>query len=150
MPKQTLAAYYGKDHDRLGEIFRTFQALKRTDFNRAKMAFSEFRTDLQKHFACEEEIIFPLIEAKTSLHSGGPTTVLRMEHQEILEILERIYQKVDRADLNSDVDEQKLLTILEKHNTQEKNFLYSLMDWGMSDEERDSVFDKMKKLAGGQ
>ena len=42
----TITVFYGQDHDRLDELFKTFQQLKRSDFVKAKEAFNEFKVGL--------------------------------------------------------------------------------------------------------
>ena len=64
---------YEQDHDRLDELFKTFQQLKRSDFPKAKEAFKEFKFGLQRHIVWEEDLLFPLWEKKTGMSEGGPT-----------------------------------------------------------------------------
>ena len=40
--QKTITAFYEEDHDRLDEVFKTFQTSKRSDFAKAKEAFKEF------------------------------------------------------------------------------------------------------------
>jgi iron-sulfur cluster repair protein YtfE (RIC family) len=42
----------------------------------------------------EENILFPLFEAKAGMRGSGPTAVMRAEHRRIGDCLEAIYQKV--------------------------------------------------------
>jgi len=37
--QSTISKFFEKDHDRLDELFKTFQQLKRSDFPKAKEAF---------------------------------------------------------------------------------------------------------------
>lgn len=60
MPEQeTISAFYEQDHDRLDELFKTFQTFKRSDFDKAKEAFQEFSVGLQRHIVWEEDLLFP-------------------------------------------------------------------------------------------
>jgi predicted XRE-type DNA-binding protein len=59
MSKQnTITAFFEHDHDRLDELFETFQQLKRSDFPKAKDAFKEFKFGLQRHIVWEEDLLF--------------------------------------------------------------------------------------------
>ena len=49
--QKTIAALYEQDHDRLDELFKTFQQLKRSDFAKAKEAFAAFKIGLQRHIS---------------------------------------------------------------------------------------------------
>ena len=41
--QSTITAFFEQDHDRLDELFKTFQQLKRSDFPKAKESFKEFK-----------------------------------------------------------------------------------------------------------
>ena len=75
--QKTIREFYEQDHDRLDELFKTFQQLKRSDFAKAKEAFKEFKFGLQRHIVWEEDLLFPLWEEKTGMSEGGPTFVMR-------------------------------------------------------------------------
>jgi iron-sulfur cluster repair protein YtfE (RIC family) len=143
MSGQTISQYYETDHDRLDELFRNFQALKRTDFARAKEYFKEFKFGLQRHIIWEEEILFPAFEQKTGLTNGGPTEVMRREHRLIGQYLENIHAKVKEGDPESDIDDQMLLNTLFLHNQKEERILYPAIDRSLDDAEHKDVFTKM-------
>jgi regulator of cell morphogenesis and NO signaling len=78
--QKTIIAFYEQDHERLDELFKTFQKLKRSDFVKGKEAFKAFKFGLQRHIVWEEDLLFPLWEKKTGMSEGGPTFVMRAEH----------------------------------------------------------------------
>jgi iron-sulfur cluster repair protein YtfE (RIC family) len=88
--EKTIIAFYEQDHERLDELFKTFQKLKRSDFVKGKEAFKEFKFGLQRHIVWEEDLLFPLWEKKTGMSEGGPTFVMRAEHRLIGQQLETI------------------------------------------------------------
>jgi regulator of cell morphogenesis and NO signaling len=110
--RKTITAFYEQDHDRLDELFKTFQKLKRSDFPKAKEAFKEFKFGLQRHIVWEEEILFPLWEKETGITEGGATSVMRTEHRQIEQQLEAIHRKVSEQNPDSDQEEQVLLALL--------------------------------------
>ncbi|MEY4704226.1 MAG: hypothetical protein RL042_422, partial [Nitrospirota bacterium] len=71
--QKTISAFFGQDHDRLDELLKAFQQLKRLDFAKAKEAFKEFKFGLQRHIVWEEDLLFPIWEEKTGMAEGGPT-----------------------------------------------------------------------------
>jgi iron-sulfur cluster repair protein YtfE (RIC family) len=142
----TITAFYEEDHDRLDELFKTFQRLKRSDFAKAKEAFKEFKVGLRRHIVWEEDLLFPLWEEKTGMSDGGPTFVMRHEHRQIGQLLESIHDKVARQDPDSDQEEQLLLNVLSSHNMKEERVLYPSIDNVISAEERDTVFQNMKTI----
>ncbi len=143
---QTVSKFFEQDHDRLDELFKTFQRLKRSDFPKAKEAFKDFKFGLQRHIVWEEDLLFPLWEEKTGMAEGGPTFVMRKEHRQIGQQLEAIHQKVAEQNPDSDQEEQALLTLLGSHNMKEERVLYPSIDEVTSREERDTVFLNMKNI----
>lgn len=143
---QTVSKFFEQDHDRLDELFKTFQRLKRSDFPKAKEAFKDFKFGLQRHIVWEEDLLFPLWEEKTGMAEGGPTFVMRKEHRQIGQQLEAIHQKVAEQNPDSDQEEEALLTLLGSHNMKEERVLYPSIDEVTSREERDTVFLNMKNI----
>ena len=144
--QKTITAYYEEDHDRLDELFKTFQTSKRSDFTKAKEAFKDFKIGLQRHIVWEEELLFPMWEEKTGMVEDGPTPVMRFEHEQIKQLLDAIHRKVENQDLNSDQEEQALLNLLGSHNRKEERALYPAIDNVTSDEERATVFSIMNTI----
>jgi regulator of cell morphogenesis and NO signaling len=144
--QKTISEFYEQDHDRLDELFKTFQKLKRSDFAKAREAFKEFKFGLQRHIVWEEDVLFPLWEEKTGMSEGGPTFVMRAEHRQIGQQLEAIHGKVADQNPGSDQEEQALLELLGSHNMKEERVLYPAIDQLTSAKERESVFQNMKSI----
>ena len=144
--QKTITEFYEQDHDRLDELFKTFQRLKRSDFAKAKEAFKEFKVSLQRHIVWEEDILFPLWEKETGITEGGATSVMRTEHRQIGQHLEAIHQKVVDQSPDSDEEEQALLNLLGSHNMKEERMLYPGIDRVTSAKAREAVFQNMKNI----
>jgi iron-sulfur cluster repair protein YtfE (RIC family) len=144
--QSAITEFYEQDHDRLDELFKTFQRLKRSDLAKAKEAFKEFKYGLQRHIVWEEEILFPLWEKETGITDGGATSVMRTEHRQIGQQLEAIHQKVAEQNPDTDQEEQALLNLLGSHNMKEERVLYPGIDRVTSTEERATVFQNMKNI----
>ena len=144
--QDTITAFYEQDHDRLDELFKTFQQLKRSDFAKAKESFQEFKVGLQRHIVWEEDILFPFWEKETGITEGGATSVMRAEHRQIEQQLEAIHGKVIDKNPNSDQEEQALLALLGSHNMKEERVLYPGIDRVTSAEVRETVFRDMKNI----
>ena len=144
--QSTITAFYEKDHDRLDELFKTFQTLKRSDFPKAKAAFKEFKIGLQRHIVWEEDLLFTLWEAKTGISEGGPTMVMRSEHRQIGQLLESIHEKVAAGNADTDQEEQWLISMLGSHNMKEERILYPSIDNVASVAEREQVFRDMETI----
>jgi regulator of cell morphogenesis and NO signaling len=144
--QNTITAFFEQDHDRLDELFKTFQQLKRSDFTKAKEAFKEFKVGLQRHILWEEDILFPFWEKETGITEGGATSVMRAEHRQIGQQLEAIHRKVMEQNPDSDQEEQALLDLLGSHNRKEERALYPAIDQVASAEERETIFQNMKNI----
>lgn len=144
MSEKSVKAYYEADHDRLDEIFKNFQQLKRSDYSKARQLFEAFKSGLQRHIIWEEEILFPLFEQKTGMLDSGPTFVMRDEHDQIKAYLEAIHEKVKRQDPDTDKEEKVLLNTLFLHNQKEEGILYPAIDRSLDDAELASVFAAMQ------
>ena len=144
--QETISAFFEQDHDRLDELFKTFQKLKRIDFAKAKEAFKAFKFGLQRHIVWEEDLLFPLWEEKTGMTEDGPTVAMRAEHRRIGQQLEAIHSKVAEQNQGSDQEEQALLDLLGSHNRKEERALYPAIDQVASAEERETVFRNMKNI----
>jgi iron-sulfur cluster repair protein YtfE (RIC family) len=144
--EKTITEFFEQDHDRLDELFKTFQQSKRSDFPKAKEAFKEFKFGLQRHIVWEEDLLFPIWEQKTGMSDSGPTPVMRNEHRQIGQQLEAIHQKVVNQSPDSDQEEQALLDLLGSHNRKEERALYPAIDKVTSAEERQAVFQNMDSI----
>ena len=144
--QKTITEFFEQDHDRLDELFKTFQQLKRSDFVKAKDAFKGFKVGLQRHIVWEEDLLFPIWEGKTGMSESGPTPVMRNEHRQIGQQLEAIHQKVADQNPDSDQEELALLDLLGSHNRKEERALYPAIDKVTSPEERETIFRSMKNI----
>jgi iron-sulfur cluster repair protein YtfE (RIC family) len=142
----SIQAAFAADHDRLDNCFHRFRELKHRDFPEAKALFTEFKFGLLRHIFLEEQLLFPLFEAKTGLYPLGPTRVMRIEHRRISAYLEAIHEKIRRDDPDSDAAEQDLLQSLSVHNQKEENILYPALDRLLSDCEKTGTFAAMNQI----
>lgn len=144
MTQENISRFFEADHDRLDGLFKNFQKNKRTNFPEARESFKNFKRGLERHIVWEEEILFPLFEAKTGITQGGPTAVMRLEHREIKETLGQIHEKVRGQNPETEAEEGRLLGVLEEHNHKEEHILYPMIDELASEEDRRRVFQKME------
>jgi len=141
---QTINEHYTEDHERLDELFFQFKKLKSSDQARAKNNFAQFKSGLEQHMVWEEEILFPSFETKFG-HVGGPTEVMRWEHQEIRKYLDAISKKLAQGDWQTEAEELGLTSVLCPHNHKEESILYPMIDQVTQAEERKEIFARMGK-----
>jgi iron-sulfur cluster repair protein YtfE (RIC family) len=135
--------FMSEDHDRLDEIFNSFQKLKVQDLEQGKKLFAEFNSGLQRHIVWEEEILFPAFEEQTGMKGAGPTAVMRIEHHQIKGFMEKIHQLLQKQDNRTGDAEEGLIRVLTSHNQKEETVLYPWIDRSISEEERKEMIAKM-------
>jgi len=142
--KRTVTEYLQTDHKRLDNIFNKFlEDVKDKNWDKASKDFREFRIGLKRHIRAEEDILFPVFEQKTGMHEGGPTAVMRMEHKEIQELLDKILSATDSKDSAQIPNTTNaLVNILTDHNMKEEHILYPESDEFLSEAERSEVVKK--------
>lgn len=145
MQTKTVAQHYGKDHQRLDDLFHRFQELKRSDPTEAVRLFAEFKAGLERHILWEEEILFPRFDARFGHLPDSPTGVMRWEHQHLRRYVARIEQNLARHDTEAELVQVAFLSLLCSHNRKEEDILYPMLDRLLGEQERDRVFAEMKK-----
>jgi hemerythrin-like domain-containing protein len=132
----TVTAYLSWDHDRLDALLESVRnRVESGEWGHARRVYSEFDRGLDRHIRLEEEILFPLFEARTA--STGPTTVMREEHQLIRGVLVALGAAVGRGDtLAFRSGLAALASLLPPHNEKEEQVLYPTTDRVLQESER--------------
>ncbi len=129
-----LAQFMTDEHRDCDDLFaRAEAAAGDGDIAAARVAFAEFEAALEQHLTMEESVLFPEFEARTGM-SGGPTAVMRMEHEQMRAVL----AQMTRALATSDLDEflgicETLNVLIQQHNMKEENMLYPMADQALAD-----------------
>lgn len=136
------------DHDRLDALEAgAFKARDVGEFDQAKAFCSAFAFGLRRHIRFEEELLFPEFEAKAGFSPAmGPTAVMRDEHREILQILERIEEAIGEKGSQVDSLRRGLHTVLGNHNLKEENIVYPGTDQALTPVERDALVARIQAL----
>ncbi len=138
-----ISRFMEADHDRLDSLFREFQGAGRSRPEEAREKFREFREGLLRHIGWEEEMLFPEFEERTGMRGAGPTAVMRMEHRQIQQFLERIQAALASGGPTGDLEEG-LLALLKGHNEKEERVLYPGMDQVLGEDGAGELVRKME------
>ena len=133
--------FMSRDHDRLDAIFTEFLAAPNA--GRARDLFTQFDTGLRAHIVWEEDLLFPPFEEKTGMKDSGPTAVMRMEHQQIKQLLQTIGEAVGERHPAEAVS--ALIEVLTEHNQKEEHILYPWLDQSLSAGEASAVLDQIRR-----
>jgi len=148
-PTDSAMEYLQTDHRRLDGLMDRCRSLAREgDMKGASPVFEEFREGLVRHIKIEEGLLFPEFEKATGLaKEGGPTGVMRHEHEEILRLLGLIRELFGSADPSSTEFESlrsALVALLHEHNMKEERILYPMTDRMVPPDQLRDLVNKMR------
>ncbi len=121
-------AFFTADHHTCDELWsKVEQAVDEGKQDEARALWQEFEKSIRRHFAMEEEQLFPAIEDAMNMHGGGPTEVMRMEHRQMRAVLDQMAESVAAGDLQGMADHgDTLLMLTQQHNVKEEGILYPM------------------------
>ena len=117
------------DHRDCDDAFVTFENLiPQQDWPQLKRAWDAFAAHLNRHFDMEEQALFPEFESATGL-TGGPTQVMRSEHQQMRGLVGEIEYAIENQDTGQCQDvAETLMLMMQQHNMKEEQMLYPMAD----------------------
>ena len=113
------------------------ESAQRGDWAAAARSFKRFHGQMKAHFDAEESVLFPAFEEASGM-SGGPTEMMRYEHEQMRNLLAQL----EAACAAHDGDAyggaaETLLMLMQQHNMKEENILYPMCDQALgADAER--------------
>jgi iron-sulfur cluster repair protein YtfE (RIC family) len=127
--------YLGRHHADCDSIFlRAGQAVSSGSWAEATHCTDHVLQQMERHIRAEEELLFPAFEDATGM-TGGPTAVMRMEHEEIKAIFAALREAMaaqDAAGYTAHLAE--LFALIEQHNHKEERILYPMLDRILGDQ----------------
>jgi len=131
----TIRSFMTDDHRRCDDFFaEAEQAIGKKNIAAARAAFEHFQSSVLAHFECEEKTLFLTFEAKTGM-TMGPTQVMRMEHQQMRDLLDDARNAIESGDMDDYLGlAETLLIMMQQHNMKEENILYPMCDQHLSAE----------------
>ncbi|TFW01805.1 hemerythrin domain-containing protein [Oxalobacteraceae bacterium OM1] len=124
-----ITTFLETDHADCDALFDQAEAcVSRNAWEEAATALRSFEVALRRHFAMEEEILFPAFEAATG-STAGPTAVMRSEHAQLRNILDAAGDAVQSRDADAFFGAAETLQIMMgQHNMKEEGILYPMAD----------------------
>ena len=120
----TIKEYLGGDHRDCDELFATIEG----DFKRAKTGFEAVEAAYERHFVMEEAVFFPVFEERTGM-SCGPTQMMRSEHAQMRELLEKMRGAIAHDDKRQfETIAETFIFLVQQHNSKEETILYTMGD----------------------
>jgi hemerythrin-like domain-containing protein len=128
--KLGLAGFFAQDHSDCDARWVDVEELLDTeDIDAARGVWQSFETGMRRHFAMEEEVLFPAFDARSGMGGGGPTAMMRMEHQQMRGLLDQIGEAMEAGDAQEAMDiGDTLLMMTQQHNVKEEGMLYPMAE----------------------
>lgn len=103
-------------------------ALAAKNSDEAKRLFGEFYRATNHHFDMEEHELFVTFEKRTGM-VGGPTQMMRYEHQQLRAQLETMQKALNEGQYDDFFGiGESMMIMLQQHNMKEEQMLYPMID----------------------
>jgi len=127
-PDAGLLPFFQGDHRACDQDWSQVEAAASADNQAdAQVAWQAFNAHTRRHLDMEEGVIFPAFEDATGMHGGGPTAMMRAEHEQMRALLDQIGEAIAAGDLSEVLDQgDTLLMLTQQHNVKEEQILYPM------------------------
>lgn len=135
-PNQSIREFFIDDHKICDEHWAAVEAaITGKNATQITTAWEKFERLMHRHLRWEEEVLFPALEDATGMHGGGPTFVMRHEHQQMRGLLAQMQAAVKQGRFDAVLDDgDTLLMIIQQHNAKEEGILYPMADNVLADQ----------------
>ena len=123
------SSFFTADHRDCDSKWSLFEAaVEAGDDAKAGPLWAQFKASMLRHFAFEEDVLFPAFEAATGM-TQGPTAMMRLEHTQMRGLMAEMQAAADAGDFETVADHgDTLLMITAQHNLKEERMLYPMTD----------------------
>lgn len=134
--EEGLSAFFTQDHRNCDLDWADLEALlQRGDQEAIEAKWKEFDQAMRRHFDMEERELFPLFERVTGMMGGGPTFVMRMEHDQMRGILDDMSTLMVEGNFDEVRNQgDTLLMLIQQHNVKEEGMLYPMSEQRLKNE----------------
>lgn len=125
----SISVYLADDHRRCDSLLAACERdIAKKSWPDALESTTAFHDALLRHFAMEEEVLFPELE-QANPAAGGPVSVMCMEHRQMRQLLDELVHAVRAHDPDTCLGDLETLHMLsQQHNAKEEGVLYPLAD----------------------
>ena len=137
--------YMTQDHRECDNLYAPLEeALMQGDFEKALELFVPFRNAMLKHFAMEEEVLFPKMEEFMG-GGEGPIYVMKMEHNQIRSIINQLGEAIEAKNKDKALGLGETFMIMtQQHNMKEEQILYTMAE--QLPIEKEQTLEEMKRV----
>lgn len=125
----SIGDYLTRHHKECDEVFvRSEESASSGDWVAVERDCSRYLKEMKRHLAMEEDLLFPAFQEKSGI-MGGPTEIMRMEHDQMRAIFEELGVAVRAKDAEQYLGlSETLLVLMQQHNMKEEGILYPMLD----------------------
>ena len=124
-----ISDYLAAEHGLCDQAFIEAEStVAQGQWEQAGILLQQFCACTERHFEREERVLFPAFEEATG-GPGGPTQIMRTEHQQMRQLLQTLQQALTDKNQEKFLGEaDTLLPLMQQHNLKEENILYRMAD----------------------
>jgi hemerythrin-like domain-containing protein len=136
-----------EDHRACDHLYTEAEnALANKNIDEAKKLFDAFYHATNHHFDMEEKELFITFEKRTGM-MGGPTQMMRYEHQHLRSLLESMRSALAENRSNDFFGiGESMMIMLQQHNMKEEQMLYPMIDRTLG-EDGSLMIQTLKEMA---
>lgn len=140
----SIATYMTTDHQRCDHLLASCeQAIATGRWEGLTARANELASALLGHFELEEQVLFPELRAADP-RAAGPTSVMRMEHDQIRALLDELGEAVENRDQEAGLGILETLhLVIQQHNAKEEGILYPMADISLAGQE-DAILARLR------
>ena len=146
----SISEHMTSEHKRCDLLYlEAEKAVIEADWERAHQQYGKFHQAMKQHFEQEESVLFPDFE---QVHGSqeGPTQVMRMEHEQMLSLMDDIQKALEHEDKDEFLGEaDTFLVYMQQHNAKEEMMLYPMTDQVLAAQSGE-VISRMQALVEAQ
>lgn len=141
---ESIRDYLTEEHRQCDALYAELEKhVQKDEWEKAQDVFRSFQEETLAHFKKEEEVLFPEFEKTTGI-TMGPTHVMRMEHSQARELLERMKSSLEKRSKEGFLSiGDTLMILIQQHNMKEEQILYPMCDQHLNSSK---VVEKMESL----
>jgi iron-sulfur cluster repair protein YtfE (RIC family) len=143
---ESVTSYLACDHHQLDQALRSVSsAVASGRFAEAVAHYERFESDLLRHLRVEEELIFPVFEARSGL-MNGPTDAMRNEHRQVRMAVALMRRGLLQSDAVAYGDGLRFFeSVVPDHNAKEEHILYPALDSLLRPAERAALVARLQR-----
>ena len=144
---KTLLEYMQEHHGRCDQLYADGENfLLDEQIEEGLESIKSFLNEMERHFQMEETVLFPTFEEISGIRQG-PTQVMRMEHQQMRNLLARMSEALSSGDREEILEVgETMMILMQQHNVKEEGILYPMADQHLASY-REELIERMDAVA---